>query len=257
MIILALIAGAVFWFFYPLRSLICMSIYSGQQKNKSVMKHSGFEIDMPTGEGWYPLVMTYNALGFGGWAGLDAQMSIMYNFGAFDIAKRTSAIYDTGSDKYSSFYGAYAVQKDGGVFAFDQNGAIDMTEISLVVEYDYTQLVIKDFGCEKQTFHVDEYEITKDVRYAGSGGWTRVDAVITANGTAHSFNGHIRPYLQYGRPMDAVDTDFEVTALYGRVYAKYLDEYSCTVMIYVIAPNLSAVDTCDDEILTQTVIQPL
>lgn len=256
LVILALIAGAVFWFFYPLRSYICMRIYSAQQKSKSVMKHGGFAIDMPSGEGWYPFVMTYNAPGFDDWSGIDAQMTIMYNFGAFDIGKRTSAIYDTDSDKYSSFYGAYAVRQENGVFGFDNKGEIDMDAVTLAVEYDYTQLVIKDFGCDAPVFRVDDYSVTKDVHYAGSGEWTRVDAVLTANGAAHNFKRHIRPYLQYGRPMDRVESDFEVISLYGRVYAKHIDEYKCTVMIYVIAPNRSAVDACDDAILSKTVIKP-
>lgn len=200
-------------------------------------------------------MMTYNAIGFQSWSGIDAEMTILYNFGAFDIRTRTSLIYDRTSDMYSSFYGAYAVQKDDGQFGYLENNAIDMNEISKAVEYDYTQLVIKDFGCKELTFRVDSFDVEEDVQYLDSDGWTRIEAVITANGASHTFRGYKRPYFQYGRPMQAVEEDFSLTALYGRVYAKYLKEYDCTVMLYVIAPSLDTVEICDKTILQKTIIQ--
>ena len=128
LIVLVIAAALVFWFFYPIRSMIVMSIYSGQHESESVMARGGFDIEMPSGNGWYPFVMTYNAHGFESWSGVDADMSIMYNFGAFDAATRTSSLYDPDSDHYSSFYGAYAVRSGEGIFGFDEAGQIDMNE---------------------------------------------------------------------------------------------------------------------------------
>jgi len=255
LMILAVLAAAVFWFFYPLRSLVVMGIYSAQHDNDSVMSRAGVDIDMPSSKGWYPFVMTYNAHSFGAWANVDAQMSIMYNFGAFDLLKRTSTIYDRQSDKYSAFYGAYAVRESGGVFGFAPDGSVDMDEVSLAVEYDYTQLVIAGFGLQNPVFSVDEYTVAQNVDYAGSGGWTRVDAQITANGAAHNYDGYVQPYLQYGRPMESVETDFEETAFYGRVYAKYLEHRDVTVMLYIIGPSEGTVEICDKEVLSKTEIK--
>lgn len=255
--IIIIIIAVLFWFFYPLRSYLVMGIYSGQHHKQSVMRQNGFDIAIPSGRGWYPFVMTYNANGFQSWSGIDANMTILYNFGAFDIGTRTSSIYDCSSDKYSSFYGVYAVQKKKGQFGYLENDCIDIKEISKAVEYDYTQLVIKDFGCKDLMFCVDRFDIAEDVEYLDSDGWTRMEAVITANGAAHTFEDHKRPYFQYGRPMKTVKEDFALTELYGRVYAKYLDEYNCTVMFYVIAPTLDAVDVCDKTILQKATIQTL
>lgn len=256
-ITLILIALALFWFFYPLRSLIVMSYYSNDHAKQSVMRQNEFEINIPSGKGWYPFMMTYNAAGFSSFSKLGAEMSIMYNFGAFDLVKRTSSLYDKQSDMYSSFYGAYVVQESNGVFGFNDNGEIDLNDISLAVEYDYTKLVIRDFGCENQTFEIGNFVIADDVTFAGSSGWTRVDATMISNGTAHNYDGYKLAYLQYGRPMEQVEIDFEALPLYGRVYAKYLPEYNSTIMIYVIAPSLEAVDVCDSNILQQTTIAPL
>jgi len=254
---LILVALALFWFFYPLRSLAVMSYYSNDHAKQSVMSQNDFEIDIPSGKGWYPFVMTYNASGFSRFSNLNADMSIMYNFGAFVLVSRTSSLYDKQSDKYSSFYGAYVVQQDSGVFGFLDNGEIDLDEVSLAVEYDYTKLVIRDFGLDNQTFEIGDFVIEEDVAYAGTSGWTRIDATMVSNGAAHTYVGYKLPYLQYGRPMEDAEVDFAVTTLRGRVYAKYFAEYDCTIMVYVIAPSVAAVDACDQNILNQTTITPL
>ncbi len=253
--ILLIIAAFVFWFFYPLRSYVVMSVYSAQHESQSLMKKNNFKIDMPAGQGWYPFVMTYNADGFASWSGVDAKMSIMYNFGAFDPLTRTSELYDKDSDKYSSFYGAYVLQSDR-VFGLS-DGEIDMEQFALAVRYDYTQLVIRHFGCEEPVFQISDYSITDDIEYADIKGWARVDAKLQVNGAAHNFTQYKTPYLQYGRPMQKVDDDFEQTELTGRVYAKYFDEYDCTIMLYIIAPNTSAANSCDEDFLQYTQINSL
>ena len=234
-----------------------MSVYSADHEKQSVMKQSGFEIDISSGRGWYPFVMTYNANGFDTYSGLDADMSIMYNFGTFDVLTRTSALYDTGSEKYSSFYGAYVVKENGGVFAFDENENLDIGELSLAVKYDYTKLVIEDFGCNEPVFSLDGYEKEDGVSFAGMDGWVRVDASLTVNGAAHNYDGYKTPYLQYGRPVMKYENDFETIQMYGRVYAKYFEEYCCTVMVYVIAPSVKTIDACDLNIISKTHIKPL
>jgi hypothetical protein len=254
--VLLLAAALIFWFFYPLRSYVVMSVYSGQHSNESVLKKNGFSLDIPSGEGWYPFVMTYNADGFDSWSGIDADMSILYNFGAFDTATRTSSFYDVDSDKYCAFYGAYVLHQNDGVFGFT-DGEVDMDAITQAVKYDYTQLVLAGFGCDDIVFDVDEFDIQPDMSYAGRDGWTRIDAAITTNGVAHQFIESKTAYLQYGPPTKPVDEDFSVTTLQGRLYIKYIEDYDCTVMLYVIAPNANAVETCDDDVLSKAVIVPL
>ena len=254
---LLILAALIFWFFYPLRSYVAMGVYSGQHSAKSVMKQHGFSVDIPSGQGWYPFMMTYNADGFSAWSGMDAEMSILYNFGAFDAATRTSSFYDADSDKYCAFCGAYVLHEDGGAFGFTEGGEVELDAITRAVEYDYTQLVIEGFGCDAPVFHVDGYDVQTGGRYAGREGWTRIDAVITANGVAHTYQESKTAYLQYGPPTQAVAEDFAVTRLRGRLYIKYFDEYDCTVMLYVIAPNQAAVDACDTDILQKTQISSL
>lgn len=254
---LLILAALIFWFFYPLRSYVVMGVYSGQHSRESVMRQHGFSVDIPAGQGWYPFMLTYNADGFAAWSGLDADMSILYNFGAFDAGTRTSSFYDTDSDKYCAFYGAYVLHGNDGVFGFTDDGEADMDAITRAVEYDYTQLVIAGFGDTEPAFRVDGVSSQTGVSYAGSEGWTRIDAGLTANGVAHTYKESKMAYLQYGPPTKAAAEDFALTALRGRLYIKYIEEYDCTVMLYVIVPSEAAVDACDAELLSGTVISPL
>ncbi len=252
-IVIAVVMLALgFWYFYALRSYIVMSIYSAQNENDSVMHSAGFDIDIPSGAGWYPFVMTYHADGFAHWSGIDADMSILYNFGAFDARTRTSSIYDSQSEWYSSFYGAYAVRQEEGIFGFTEDGHVDKDAVALAFAYDYTQLVMAAFGCTEPVFAADEWKADDHITYAGISGWTRIDAQMRVNGAAHNYSGYKPPYLQYGRPMTDVDSDFETVTLYGRVYIKYFEEYGSTVMLYVTAPSEAAVDVCDTQILERT-----
>lgn len=250
-------AALIFWFFYPLRSYVVMGLNAAQHSRESVIKQHGFSVDIPSGRGWNPFVLTYNAEGFAAWSGVDADMSILYNFGAFDARTRTSSFYDLGSDKYSAFYGAYVLNMKDDAFGLTDGADVDMDEITRAVEYDYTQLVLGGFGCETPVFRVDDYELQTGIDYAGSSGWTCIDADITTNGVAHLYKESKMAYLQYGPPTKPVDEDFAVTTLQGRLYIKYLEQYDCTVMLYVIAPSPDAVDACDAALLSKTVIADL
>ena len=240
-----------------MQSHAVMSVYSASHYHESVMKQNGLKVMIPSGEGWYPLMLVYNADGFDRWSGIDARMTVLYSFGAFDMLTRTSALYDAESDRYSAFYGAYVVDKNGGAFGFYPDGTLNADEVKTAVRYDYTQLVMANFGCESPVFDVIDMRTAADTQCAGSGGWTLIEASIRVNGAAHRFAEHKTAYLQYGRPTQTPDTDFAETVLHGRVYAKYLPEYECTVMLYCIAPDWSVVDECDANLLRPTTITGL
>ncbi len=253
---LLLAVAFIFWFFYPLRSYVAMGVYSGQHSRESVMKQQGFTVDIPAGKGWYPFMLTYNADGFSAWSGIEADMTILYDFGAFDAGTRTSTIYDPDSDKYCAFYGAYVLRMDGGEFGF-ADGVVDMNAVTLAFEYDDTVLVLEGFGCDSPVFEVDGFTVQDGLSFAGYDGWTRIDADLTVSGVAHNYKESYMAYLQYGSPTQAVDEDFAVTQLKGRMYIRYFEEYSCTVMLYALAPEEGTVDVCYANMLADTVIAPL
>lgn len=248
---------AFVWLYPLLQSHAVMGVYSAQQIEGSVMRECGMGVDIPRADGWYQQMLVFNAEGFSAWSGIDADMTVLYSFGAFDLPARTSSLYDPDSDKYSAFYGAYVVKNDGAAFGFDEGGALDMDEVTAAVEYDYTQLVMANFGCGEPVFEVSDMTTLENAVCAGSGGWTRIDAELHLNGAAHNYGESRLAYLQYGKPMRISGPDFAETDMAGRIYAKHFPEYGCTVMMYCIAPDTESVDECDAGAMQRSVIAAL
>ena len=233
-----------------------MSFYSHSENSKSVMAENNFEINIPSNNEWYPFVITFNATNFGRWSKTRADMSIMYNFAKFDIKTMSSGIFDPNSEKNSSFYGAYALHQDEGYFGYE-DGEINMDEIALTFKYDYRLLVLGDIGCEWPVFEVDDYQIENDAEYLGSNGWTKIDAVLETNSMIHNYQEFHTNYLQYGRPRYDADEDFPIIDMHGRLYVKYFDEYQCTVIFYVVSPNVDTIEKCDKDLLQKSSIEPI
>jgi len=253
-------AAALFclvWAYPLLRSHLVMSVYSAQQLSASVLKECGMDIRIPIADGWHPQMLAFNADGFAAWSGVDARMTVLYTFGAFDIKTRASSLYDPDSDKYSAFYGAYAVRKEDGEFGFREDGALNLDEITQSVRYDDTQLVLATLGCSDPVFEVERIDVTPDAVCAGSGGWVRIDAALRVSGAAHAYREEKLAYLQYGAPPPYAGEDFAVTQTAGRVYAKYFPEFGCTVMMYCLAPSMNTVDECDTQALQKAEIAAL
>lgn len=245
------------WAYPILRSYLVMGVYSAQQLSASVLQECGMSIRVPIADGWYPQMLVFNADGFAAWSGIDACMTVLYTFGAFDFGTRASSLYDPTSDKYSAFYGAYAVRKEDGIFGFGEDGTLNLDEITQAVRYDDTQLVLASLGCEEPAFEVERIDATPDAVCAGSGGWVRIDAALRVSGAAHAYREDRLAYLQYGAPSPYAGDDFAVTQMSGRVYAKYFPEFGCTVMMYCLAPNMDTVDECDMQALQKAQVLTL
>lgn len=115
-----------------LLSMSIMSVYSNMHEKESITVQRGIEVNIPSGDGWYPFVMTFNPSKNSVERFLNREaytdenmkkskaedkdrydnleLSIMYNFPEFDLSwgKGCSRLYDKKSPYYNSFYGAYA-----------------------------------------------------------------------------------------------------------------------------------------------------
>lgn len=237
-------------------SLAVMKTYSSENERDSLLTEKGIEIDMQSGEGWYPFVMTFNADdGFRYFVGDDdIRLTILYNFPEFDLRKGCSRIYDAASPYYNSFYGAYALN---GAYGFDESGKLDIDVASRVPEYDFTRLVLGDLGMpmNKKVFSWKPSAIWEDVRFAGYEGWTRIDVQMTVNGVAHQKEEYLRNYIQYGAPGYDVSEEFAPVSMKGRIYAKYFEEWDCSIYFYVMTGDEEVLEVCDGEILQKSEIK--
>jgi len=238
-----------------------MAVYSASEYNQSVMKNHHIDIKIPgglsTGEkDWYPFVMTFNpsSSSFSKRVGRDVEISIMYNFGAFQYLKGASSYYDDDSPYYNSFYGAYVIHDERQAFGFYQDGTLNEAELSIVPDYDMRILVLRSIGCSEPTFDYTVDDITYDNRYLGTDGWTIMTSTIETQSPIHDVKKNYQAYIQYGKPSisDYRGVDFPDMILYGRVYAKYFEVQKLTVCFYIIGSDLEAMDACDSEILQKS-----
>lgn len=255
-------------------SLGVMSVYSGIHERESIMADKGITLEIPGGgetseTDWYPFVMTFSpGESFGRAAGnTSLELTILYNFGAFDLSKGCSRLYDRQSEYYNSFYGAYLVtRKDDGSeasgdskaapFGFDSQGHLDPEQTAIVPKFDFQHLVLGDFGIKtsEQVFEWTAETISEDVSYLGRDGWSCVDASLLVNGAAHTKKEFRQSYLQYGAPKYDMsdDEEFKPTAMRGRVYGRYFEEWDTSVFFYILTPEMETLERCDREILSKS-----
>ena len=141
-------------------------------------------------------------------------------------------------------------------FGFRADGSLDLAKTGLVPQYDFEQLVLRDFGLRAQDMQFDW--TVREVRtvdgFLGYDGWSCVNADMTVSGAFHHADSFRQSYLQYGTPKyDAIaGGDFAPVTMNGRVYARYFAEWESSVFFYVMAPSWEVVDSCDRQILQKS-----
>lgn len=244
-----------------LRSQIAMAFLSARNDRQSVGALCGFELKMPSGEGWYPRVLTHNAdRSLERLTGRDgARLTILYNFPAFDHARGCSRLFDEDSDYYNSFYGAYLTRlPDGAAYGFDPETAELEKAAADLAWVDFFGLVLSDFGFEREE-RIFEYELEseeRDLDLLDIPGWTRIDARLRVNGASHEVHERAMSYWQYGKPRFPASEPFAPVDMSCTVIARYFDEYETTVFFYVMASNAEVRDDCVENIIPKSSLAP-
>lgn len=251
-------------FYYQARSYLIMSVYSKYEEKNSLLEKQKVLMQIPGGlstaeKDWYPFVMVFNDdQGFSRYMGRELSLTVLYNFGSFQWKSDSSDYFQEHSPYYNSFYGGYLVKDNSGArYGFDEEGKLIINEIMTVPGYDYKHLVLESLGCPKNKLKLEvlDYKLLDDIQYIGYSGWSRIDADLLVNSSAHEFKGERRAYIQYGKPqISCVDEEFKPIATKGRIYVKYFEEYDCTIFLYIISPHLSTLEKCDQDILSKSTI---
>jgi hypothetical protein len=253
-IVFVLLVGLALAFPFS-RSLAVMSVISATEQRDSVLKDEDIRIHLPGGlttpkKDWYPFVITFNADYFGAYVNRPVDLTILYNFGAFNPAASCSAFYDPDSDYFDAFYGAYVIKShDGRCFGYN-GGELDVDEMSQVFEYDMNVLVLQSLGCPSPEF---SYLLTGLGRTDIDGRvYDVVDAEISTQSPLHTVTGFQSAYFQYGSPQRYfTQKDFKNASVYGRIYASELPDQDVTLCFYIIAPNQETIDSCEADMIAQ------
>jgi len=232
------------------RAVVVMGVYSALEQQDSVLTQEDITLKIPGGistkeKDWFPFVITYNADYFGAYANTPVNLTILYNFGAFDPSLGCSSFYDETSDYHGAFYGAYALRtQDKTLYGYLEDGTLDTDAMALVFEYDMNVLVLGSLGCNNPEF---AYTLTGHTQKTMHGQqYDVLDAKISTQSPMHSVQGFLPAYYQYGRPKRLVSQkDFKNCDVYGRIYATALPEKGITLCFYIIAPNVDTLDTVE------------
>ena len=263
---LAMLLGVGAFLLSPLfsfvRSLAVMGIYSAMHESKSLMAQEDIQLRIPGGwetakADWYPFVMTYVAdADYARYIGEpDAKLTILYNFPAFAYGKGCSRLFDRDSVYYNGFYGAYFLRDDSNEAL--ARGELDEEVVANVAKFDFFHLVLGDFGLKSEDrifdFTIDER--IENVPYIGYEGWTKVQAAITVNGSAHPARKGTTSYLQYGAPnFGVVDDAFAPITISGTIYGRYFPEWDAGVYFYVMG-DADVCRDCDEAILSKSILK--
>lgn len=246
-------------------SVCIMGVYSKMNEKESLIATEQIDIRIPGGlstpaSDWYPFVMNFCAdAGFQSYTGnRNLSLTILYNFPAFSLLRGSSRLYDATSPYYNSFYGAYLIKDaTGQPFGWTkENGRLipDSDQIALVPRYDFFRLVLSEFGLtqENAVFDWNITSLTENVEYAEWSGFTRMDAELTVNGSAHIASGFTQSYLQYGPPRFSCETPLAPVQMYGRLYGIYLQDRQVSLFFYIVAADRDVLEECDKKILSKS-----
>ena len=257
-----------------IKAAVLMTWWNSVQKRDSLLADCGLDLSIPGGlstpeSDWFPLVMNFYAdQGFSAWMGDQGlRLTVLYNFPAYDPKDHCSRLYDPQSPYYNSFYGAYLVRSGGEIpFGFKASATdsayagteeameVDPEAVSKVPFYDYQKLVLADFGLREEDFIFDwkVNQTQSDLIYAGSSGWTRLDADLQVSGACHRARPDIFSYMQYGKPAEKNAEDFSPASMKGRIYARYFPDQNVSVFFYIVASDEEVLKACDRKILSRS-----
>lgn len=261
----------VFFLCSPLAPFLCslgvMQIYSRQNEKESLLATEEIRLEIPGGlttlrSDWYPFVMNFcDGGGFRSFTGNSRlSLTILYNFAAFSPWHGCSRLYDCSSPYYNSFYGAYLVKDSDNIpYGFRlQEGNLTpvLEEIAAIPQYDFFYLVLSEFGVtrENQVFQWNVTEIEQGLSYANHSNFVRMDALVTVNGSAHSYLGFTPSYLQYGTPGYKTEEPLAPVTMYGRLYGTYLEEKHVSLFFYIVTADLDVLEQCDRTILSKSTL---
>lgn len=228
----------------------------------SVQSHTGLQVDIPGGRetedtDWFPFMLQFNAHdGFTHYIGEDAQLTIVYNFGAYASDQPMSSFYDRHSAYYGAFYGAYLVRlEDGEPFGLTQEGQLKPDQLKRMGAYDYQHLVLRGLGAPYNRLYFNEVmTCTGQETLAGYSDWQVACSTIETRGPLHQENGWHLSYFQYGKPPAYSGESFLPTTLQAKTWVRYFPKARTTVALYVIAPDERVIEETQEDLLSKTVI---
>jgi len=238
-----------------------MSLNNLYHNRSALTQDRNIELDFPVGrvsknQNWFPMMLTFNASeGFSRYLGQETDLTIVYNFGAYQFGKSYSSFYDEDSPYFGAFYGAYFVEdsKNSLGYGFLENGETDYESLLNIAKYDYTRLVLSGLGAKLSDVKFEQTMIGESTQsFAGYDDWIQIDAVVKTNGPVHMPTKYQVSYLQYGYPAKYGARNFPEIDMQSRVWIRRFPEKSVTIVFYAMTPDLEFLKDMSERLIYET-----
>ena len=240
-------------FFPILKSYTIMSIYSKIHENSSFLTEENIRIQIPGGwstlkNDYFPFVIVFDPSdSFSRYINEPVDLTIYYNFGAFDLWKGASSLYNPSSPYYTTFYGAYAVRyKDADkIYGLTKERTPDINAITQITDFDMKYLVYNSVGNMNPNL---EYNIEEGQNTMVIDGHEFIvfDATIQMEGMWHQQMKDYRAYIQYGKPPLYSKQSFEEVQGYGRIYLYYDEVNRISYFFYIITTDMQTLEYTEE-----------
>ncbi len=229
-----------------LKSYAVMFVYSQMHERESFLYEEEIRLQLQGGlatwkKDYFPFVIAFDASkAFSRYIDEPIDLTIYYNFGAFDVRQGASSLYNQNSPFYSTFYGAYAIRyKDSEeIYGLRTDQKPDIEAITKITDFDLKHLVYNSIG------HVEpelKYKIenNEEVMVIDGREFIVFDATIQMDGMWHQYERDYRAYIQYGKPPIQLEDkeSFEAIEGFGRIYLHYDDIEGISYFFYIITAD--------------------
>ncbi len=229
------------------RSLALMAGYDQAYERASVSYETGVSAEMPlAGTGLYPRLITFNAdEQMSAWLGGDLRFTVDFTFADFEPWRGYSAIYDPDDPLFGAYLGAYYVQGLGR--------EMTATEVTQVAEFDQRLLALPALGLSSRNATFDLLDSSASAIWFDDRQWTAYQASVLTNCPAHTPEGFLLSYLQFGKP-PASDQQYPLCVMAAQIDVTYLPAEDLSIGLYVMTTSQDETARLREEVSLQTQI---
>lgn len=238
-----------------LPSMLVMSWNNMIQGRTALTEAESVHIDFPAGkvsssQNWYPFMLIYDASdSFSKWIERPVQLTILYNFSAYDAWAGRSRFYESGSVYEGAFYGAYLLKEPEAVSYLFRDRGVNAAALESLGKFDYTWLVLSSLGAKSGQVIFDTEDTVYSAKTIDGLDFTVATSRISTNSPVHSYKTFKEAYFQFGLPTKETTQDFPSLTMYSRVWVTKIEEKNMTLVLYAMSPDLKFLDEMTDTLI--------
>jgi hypothetical protein len=242
---------------------LIMKMNNAHEEKTALTQKEGIDVIFPSVNGqerhhWYPFMLYYDAGNLlSRQAGTDVDLTIIYNFGGFDLRTGNSRIYREGSVYEGAFFGAYLLKEAGAsyTYLFDDSGLPNTEALGEIAKLDYVGLVLEGMGADRTKMQFEWISETTQKDCISGIDFYKISSTLMTKSPVHKYASFQRAYLQYGLPSKGVESDFKPLKLYSRIWLGRVEPSGVSLVLYAMTPDADFLDQMESDIIQKVRIE--